>query len=124
MPVAENKLNQNFVASKPNEKWVSDITYVWTREGWLYLAVILDLFSRKVFGWSMDNNIERVLVIRALQMAVQLQRPQSGLLHHSDQAASCSYDYRNLLEKYNITCSMSRKANCYDNAVIESFFLP
>jgi transposase InsO family protein len=88
MPVAENKLNQNFVASKPNEKWVSDITYVWTREGWLYLTVILDLFSRKVFGWSMDNNIERVLVIRALQMAVQLQRPQSGLLHHSDQAAS------------------------------------
>lgn len=86
-PVAENKLNQEFQASKSNEKWVSDITYISTKEGWLYLAVVLDLFSRKVVGWSMDASMERGLVLNALIMALQVRKPEKGLLHHSDRGS-------------------------------------
>jgi transposase InsO family protein len=123
LPVAENKLNQEFTATKANQKWVTDITYIWTKEGWLYLAVVLDLFSRKVVGWAMDDNMERGLVIRALQMALLARKPGKGLLHHSDRGSQyASNDYQTLLRDNSITCSMSRKGNCYDNAVMESFF--
>lgn len=123
LPVAENKLNQEFSATKANEKWVTDITYVWTREGWLYLAVVLDLFSRRVVGWAMDDNMERGLVMRALQMALLARKPEKGLLHHSDRGSQyASNDYQKLLSDNWMDCSMSRKGNCYDNAVMESFF--
>jgi transposase InsO family protein len=123
LPVAENKLNQNFSATKPNQKWVTDITYVWTREGWLYLAVVLDLFSRKVVGWAMDDNMERGLIMRALQMALLARKPGKGLLHHSHRGSQyASNDYQKLLSDNWMDCSMSRKGNCYDNAVMESFF--
>lgn len=123
LPVAENQLNQEFSASKPNEKWVTDITYVWTREGWLYLAVVLDLYSRKVIGWAMDQSMERRLVMNALQMALLARRPEKGLLLHSDRGSRyASNDYQQILKDNKITCSMSRKGNCYDNAVMESFF--
>lgn len=123
LPVAENTLNQDFQASKANEKWVTDITYIHTKEGWLYLAVVLDLFSRKIIGWSMDANMERWLVINALKMALQSRHPPKGLLHHSDRGSQyASIDYQKLLVDHKISCSMSRKGNCYDNAVMESFF--
>jgi putative transposase len=123
LPVAENKLNQDFTASRPNEKWVTDITYVWTKEGWLYLAIVLDLFSRKVVGWSMNARMERGLVIAALAMALQARQPSKGLLHHSDRGSQyASNDYQKVLTDHGISCSMSRKGNCYDNAVMESFF--
>jgi putative transposase len=123
LPVAENILNQDFQATKSNEKWVTDITYIWTKEGWLYLAVVLDLFSRKIVGWAMDANMERWLVINALKMALQSRHPPKGLLHHSDRGSQyASNDYQQVLNDNNICCSMSRKGNCYDNAVMESFF--
>lgn len=123
LPVAENKLNQDFTAANPNEKWVTDITYVCTKEGWLYLAVVLDLFSRKVVGWAMDASMEKELVMKALQMALQARKPTKGLLHHSDRGSQyASKDYQKLLNSNNIGCSMSRKGNCYDNAAMESFF--
>ena len=123
LPVAENTLNQDFQATKANEKWVTDITYIHTKEGWLYLAVVLDLFSRKVIGWSMDAHMERWLVINALKMALRSRHPLKGLLHHSDRGSQyASNDYQQVLNDNNICCSMSRKGNCYDNAVMESFF--
>jgi putative transposase len=122
LPVAANKLNQDFTASHPNQKWVTDISYVWTTEGWLYLAVVLDLFSRKVVGWSMNASMERGLVIAALRMALQARKPPTGLLHHSDRGQYASNDYQQVLTEHGISCSMSRKGNCYDNAVMESFF--
>lgn len=123
LPVAENKLSQDFTASNPNQKWVTDITYIWTTEGWLYLAVVLDLFSRKVVGWSMNASMERGLVINALRMALLDRKPPEGLLHHSDRGSQyASNDYQQVLNDYGIICSMSRKGNCYDNAVMESFF--
>jgi transposase InsO family protein len=123
LAVAENKLNQQFEATKPNEKWVTDMTYVWSKEGWLYLAVVLDLYSRKVVGWAMDDNMETGLVIKALKMALLDRKPPQGLLHHSDRGSQyASNDYQQLLKDYHISCSMSRKGNCYDNAVMESFF--
>jgi putative transposase len=113
LPVAENKLNQEFQASKSNEKWVTDITYVSTKEGWLYLAVVLDLFSRKVVGWSMDASMERGLVIMALKMALQVRKPEKGLLHHSDRGSQyASNDYQKLWGKAGMACSRSRKGNC------------
>ncbi len=123
LPVAENILNRDFQATKSDEKWVTDITYIWTKEGWLYLAVVLDLFSRKIVGWAMDDNLERWLVINALKMAWQSRQPPKGLLHHSDRGSqyACN-DYQQVLNKNNICCSMSRKGNGYDNAVMESFF--
>ncbi len=123
LPVAENKLNQDFTASKPNQKWVTDITYIPTKEGWLYLAVVLDLYSRKVVGWAMDEHMERSLVMSALRMALLARKPHKELLHHSDRGSQyASNDYQKLLDDNKITCSMSRKGNCYDNAVMESFF--
>jgi transposase InsO family protein len=107
----------------PNRKWVTDITYVPTREGWLYLAVVLDLFSRKVVGWAMDTQMTVELPLRALRMALHSRRPQPGLLHHSDRGSQyASYVYQAVLQSQAIQQSMSRTANCYDNAVMESFF--
>jgi transposase InsO family protein len=123
LPVAENKLNQEFEVTAPNQKWTADITYVWTKEGWLYLAVVLDLFSRRIVGWSMQAGLSRKLVIAALQMAVQTRHPPDGLLHHSDRGSQyASQDYQHLLDRAGMICSMSRKGNCYDNAPTESFF--
>jgi putative transposase len=122
-PVAANELNRNFTASAPNKVWVTDITYIWTREGWIYLAAILDLFSRRVVGWSADSYIDRTLALDALGMALQTRRPEAGLIHHSDRGVQyASGDYRSRLRERGIICSMSRKGDCWDNAVAESFF--
>ena len=122
-PVAPNELARDFTATRPNERWVTDITYVWTDEGWAYLAVILDLFSRAVVGWSMDASLATRLPLNALESAILRRRPEPGLLHHSDRG--CQYTstvYRDRLDALGITVSMSRKGNCWDNAVAESFF--
>lgn len=124
-PVAANLLKQDFSASRPNERWASDITYIATRQGWLYLAVVMDLYSRRIVGWSMSRWISRHLVIDALRMALGGRQPEAGqsLLHHSDRGAQyTSDDFRNLLLKNGIESSMSARGNCYDNAVVESFF--
>lgn len=122
-PVAPNVLKRDFTTTAPNKVWVTDITYIPTQQGWLYLAVILDLFSRKVVGWAMDDNMERGLVLRALRMALLHRQPPLQLIHHSDRGSQyASGDYRQALTFNGITCSMSRKGNCWDNAVAESFF--
>ncbi|MBL0693101.1 IS3 family transposase [Comamonas sp. JC664] len=122
-PVASNVLARDFSADAPNRTWVTDITYVWTRQGWLYLAVVLDLFSRLVVGWAMGEFIDRHLVLSALDMALKGRRPPRGLLHHSDRGSQyVSQDYQRALASRGIECSMSRKGNCWDNAVAESFF--
>lgn len=122
-PVAPNLLDQDFSASRPNEKWLTDITYIPTATGWLYLAVVLDLYSRQIVGWAMNDSLERHLVIAALQMAIKMRQPPPGLLHHSDRGSQyASEDYQALLTQYQMRCSMSRSGNCYDNAPIESFF--
>jgi len=122
-PIAANRLEQDFAAAAPNEKWACDITYIPTAGGWLYLAVVLDLFSRKVVGWSMQEHLRAELVMEALHSALTSRRPGAGLLHHSDRGVqyACE-DYQRLLAGHGITCSMSRCGNCYDNAVVESFF--
>ena len=123
LPVADNLLNRQFTAEAPNRKWTADITYVHTREGWLYLAVVLDLFSRRVVGWAMSSTLERSVVIDALQMALASRKPAAGLLCHSDRGSQyASGDYQEALRKTEAVCSMSRKGNCYDNAPTESFF--
>jgi putative transposase len=123
LPVAENLLDRRFSWEEPNRAWVSDITYVPTREGWLYLATVQDLFSRKIVGWAMSHRIDRQLAIDALRMAIHNRRPPPGLLHHSDRGSQyASRDYQDLLAQYGMTCSMSRKGNCWDNAVMESFY--
>jgi putative transposase len=123
LPVADNRLNQDFTASRVDERWAADITYVWTGEGWLYLAVVLDLFSRRIVGWSMQASLHKQLVIDALTMALRLRRPDPGLLHHSDRGSQyASADFQEALGDAGIVCSMSRKGNCWDNAVVESFF--
>ena len=122
-PVAENQLERQFDVSKSNQCWVSDITYIPTREGWLFLAVTLDLYHRKVIGWAMGRWITRQLVIDALNMAIKNGSLESGLLHHSDRGVQyASNEFRGLLKAHTIRCSMSRKGNCWDNAVAESFF--
>jgi len=122
-PVAENLLNQNFNVFALNQCWVSDITYIYTKEGWLYLSIIMDLFSRKIVGWAMEKRLTKDLVIKALKMAVINRRPGSKLLMHSDRGSQyASFEYQGLLKKNGMICSMSRKGNCYDNAVMESFF--
>lgn len=122
-PVAPNLLDQDFSASRPNEKWLTDITYIPTAEGWLYLAVVMDLYSRRIVGWAMRDSLERHLVIAALQMALKMRQPPPGLLHHSDRGSQyASDDYQALLTHHQICCSMSRTSNCYDNAPMESFF--
>lgn len=123
-PVAENLLSQQFdTATKPNEIWLSDITYVWTESGWMYLAVVLDLFTRKVVGWSFDHSMTSQLVVDAMQQAIDQQRPNGEVICHSDRGSQyASEQYQNLLKKNEFVCSMSRKGNCWDNAPMESFF--
>ena len=122
-PVAANLLQQDFTAAAPNQHWASDITYISTRQGWLYLAVVMDLYSRRIVGWSMSKRINRHLVIDALRMAISARRPERVLIHHSDRGSQyTSDDFREELEKHGIQCSMSARGNCYDNAVVESFF--
>ena len=123
-PVAENVLNRRFEQEAPNRVWLADITFVWTREGWLYLAALMDLFSRMIVGWAMDERITRYLAINALNMAVVRRKPAGiALLHHSDRGSQyASGDYQNVLKANDIRCSMSRKGNCYDNSPMESFF--
>jgi putative transposase len=123
-PVFENLLKREFTVTAPNRVWASDISYVWTREGWLYLAVVIDLYARKVVGWAMDRRITSALVCDALRMALWRRRPASGqLVHHSDRGIQyASRAFRGLLTAYGIAGSMSRKGDCWDNAVVESFF--
>jgi len=122
-PVAENLLNREFEAEKPNQKWVGDITYIPTEEGWLYLAGVLDLYSRKIVGWAMSNLIDADLVEKALRMAYYQRHPDQGLLHHSDRGSQyASHQIRELLANSHTQVSMSRRANCWDNAVMESFW--
>lgn len=123
MPVAPNLLNRDFSPAEPNQVYAGDITYIWTNEGWLYLAVVIDLFSRSVVGWAMDKRMTRQLVMDALSMAVQRRRPPPGLIFHSDRGSQyASEDFQSLLVKHDMRCSMSRKGNCWDNAPVESFF--
>jgi len=120
---AANLLDRDFASSGPDRCWSADITYVWTREGWLYLAVVMDLFSRRIVGWSMGKTLARDLVLSALRMALTGRNPGPGLMHHSDRGSQyASGDYQKELQRRGITCSMSRKGNCWDNAVVESFF--
>jgi putative transposase len=122
-PVADNLLDRDFAAEAPNRKWACDITYVPTDEGWLYLAVVMDLCSRRIVGWSMADHMRGELVCEALAGAIATRRPADGLLHHSDRGVqyACE-DYQDLLAGHDIACSMSRRGDCYDNAVVESFF--
>lgn len=122
-PIAENLLNREFNPSQPNQAWTTDITYVWTRKGWVYLAVVIDLFSRRIVGWHIDDSMHTALVTRALMMAINLRKPPKGLLHHSDRGSQyASHDYQKKLQEFCIICSMSRKGNCWDNAPTERFF--
>ena len=121
--VAPNKLAQEFIAAKPNEKWVSDITYIPTQEGWLYMAVILDLYSRQVIGLAMDHHLRTALVVRAFKQAMLHRNTPTQLLIHSDRGCQyTSHEFQALLRHYGVTCSMSGSGNCYDNAAMESFF--
>jgi putative transposase len=121
--VATNQLEQNFDVEAPNRVWVTDITYIRTHEGWLYLAVVLDLFSRQAIGWSMRSRIDGELAINALLMAVWRRNPSSPVIVHSDQGSQySSHDWQTFLKAHNLVASMSRRGNCYDNAVTESFF--
>ncbi len=121
--VAPNLLDRNFTATRPNEKRGGDITAIWTYEGWLYLAAVLDLFSRRVVGWAMAASQDEALVEMAFRMALLQRRPQARLLHHTDQGCQyTSHAYQALLAEVGVTVSMSRKGNCYDNAEMESFF--
>lgn len=122
-PVADNVLGRQFQPASPNQVWTTDITYIWTLQGWVYLAVVLDLYSRRVIGWSLGDSMETALVIRALTMAVNLRSPPTGLLHHSDRGSQyASKEYQRLLRQNQMVCSMSRKGNCWDNAPTERFF--
>ncbi|WP_130584453.1 IS3 family transposase, partial [Bradyrhizobium sp. Leo170] len=123
LPIAPNLVARDFTAAAPNRVWLADITYVPTAEGWLYLAAVMDLFSRKIVGWAMRDHMRVELVSSALTMAIRQQRPAAGLIHHSDRGVQyASQDYRAILSAAGIAGSMSRKANCYDNAPMESFF--
>ena len=121
--VADNVLARQFDVAKPNQAWAGDITYIWTAEGWLYVSVLLDVYSRKVVGWAMSSSIDTALVQQALQMALGRRRPAAGLVHHSDRGSQyASQAYRHLLADHGIICSMSGKGDCLDNAVAERFF--
>ena len=121
--LAANQLKQDFESTCPNQAWVTDITYIRTYEGWLYLAVVIDLFSRQVVGWSMQSQMHVDLVLNAVKMAVWRRKPQNEVIVHSDQGSQyTSSDWKNFLKSHNLSCSMSRRGNCYDNAVAESFF--
>lgn len=123
LPVAANTLNRQFAVNEPNRVWAGDITYVWTHEGWLYLAVVLDLYSRAVIGWATGARLTAGLATEALTMAIWRRKPTPGLLHHSDRGVQyAAGDYQRQLAAEGIACSMSRKGNCWDNACVESFF--
>ena len=121
--IAPNLLDGDFSATAPNQKWAGDISYIWTREGWLYLAVIIDLYSRRVVGWAVSNRMKRDLAIRALEMAINLRKPPPDCIHHTDRGSQyCSHDYQKILRRHKFKVSMSGKGNCYDNAAVETFF--
>ncbi|MCM3704045.1 IS3 family transposase [Paenibacillus macerans] len=121
-PVYDNVLNRQFHVDAPNRVWVTDITYVATKQGWVYLASVMDLFSRRIVGWSMGSRMTKELVLDALDMAYKRRKPKPGLVHHSDRGSQyASTEYRERLDRYKMIGSMSRKGNCYDNACIESF---
>lgn len=120
---APNILDQNFMSDQPNQKWVVDISYIPTLQGWIYLAVVMDLYSRRIVGWSMSGRMKQDLALNALNMAITLRSPDAGLIHHSDRGSQyVSTDYQMILQKHGIIPSMSGKGNCYDNAVVEAFF--
>ncbi|MCK5368628.1 MAG: IS3 family transposase [Cyclobacteriaceae bacterium] len=122
-PIAENLLNRNFKVSKPNKAWVSDITYIFTKEGWQYLCIIIDLFNREVIGWSLNHRMKQDLVIMAINMGIQKKKPKEGLIFHSDRGSQyAAKKVSSLLKCNGILQSMSRKGNCWDNACAESFF--
>ena len=124
LPVADNLLNRQFNPPQPNQAWVSDITYIRTKTGWLYLAAVMDLHSRKIIGWAMSPTMPAELVCRALSMALRARQPGAGLMLHSDRGAQyASHEYQALLKQHGVICSMSRRGNCWDNAVMERFFL-
>lgn len=123
LPVFENKLDRNFEPERPNQVWASDITYIRTFEGWLYLNVVVDLYSRKIVGWSIRDNMEKEIVIDSLKMAYNIRQPEKGLIHHSDRGSQyASNDFKDMLITYGMIGSMSRKGDCWDNACVESFF--
>ena len=123
LPISPNYLNRDFYSSNANKAYVGDITYIPTNEGWLYLAVVIDIFSRKVVGWSMSHSLHTNLVNDALLMAIQRRNPKQGLIYHTDRGSQyASYEHKNILEQYGIFQSMSKKGDCWDNAVAESFF--
>lgn len=122
-PVAPNRLAQTGKVTQPNQIWVTDLTYVKTQEGWLYVSAIMDLFSRRIVGWAFADNLNTTLPLRALRMAVQRRHPSAGLIHHSDRGCQyASADYRSCLSSHGLDPSMSRAGNCYDNAAMESFW--
>ena len=122
-PVAPNLLDQDFTATGPNQKWGVDISYVWTREGWLYLAVVIDLFARRVVGWATSDRLHKQLPLSALRRAIAVRRPAAGLVHHTDRGSQyCSLDYQVELRRHGVLISMSGKGNCFDNAMVETFF--
>lgn len=122
-PVAPNVLDQDFATDAPNQKWGVDISYIWTAEGWLYLAIVVDLFSRRIVGWAMSDRMKRGLAMAALQRAITLRRPPPGLIHHSDRGSQyCCGDYRRLVDGSGFIASMSGRGNCYDNAMVETVF--
>ncbi|MCF1485252.1 IS3 family transposase [Agrobacterium vitis] len=121
--VAPNLLDGDFLAAAPNQKWAGDISYIWTTEGWLYLAVVIDLFSRRVVGWAVSDRMKKDLAIRALERAINLRQPSKGCIFHSDRGSQyCSYDFQKKLQVHGVRPSMSGKGNCYDNAAVETFF--
>jgi len=123
LPIAPNLLDRNFIADAPNRIWLADITYVETDQGWLYLAAILDLYTRRIVGWAMADHLRADLPLAALRMAISAQRPSAGLIHHSDRGVQyASTDYRKTIQSAGFRASMSRKGDCYDNAPMESFF--
>ena len=122
-PVAPHLIEQDFAAERPDEKWGSDLSYIWTREGWLYLAVVIDLYARRVVGWAVSDRLHKELALAALRRALVVRRPSAGLIHHSDRGRQyCSTEYQAELRKHGILISMSGKGNCYDNAMVETFF--
>jgi transposase InsO family protein len=122
-PVAPNLLDQDFTAERPDEKWGADLSYIWTREGWLYLAVVMDLYARRVVGWAVSDRLHKELALTALRRALVVRRPEAGLLHHSDRGSQyCSIEYQGELRKHGVLISMSGKGNCYDNSMVEAFF--
>jgi len=123
LPIAPNLLDRNFSADAPNRIWLADITYVETDQGWLYLSTVMDLYTRKIVGWAMEDHLRADLPLAALRMAISAQRPGPGLIHHSDRGVQyASADYRKMIQSAGFRASMSRKGNCYDNAPMESFF--